>query len=62
MSWQRYCTALLSSGSQPNFAAFNRGRHPYAAGRPSRWALAHILVLFWSCPFTIRCRVCYGKK
>jgi len=22
-------------------AAFNRGRHLYSAGRPSRWALAH---------------------
>jgi len=35
-----------SSGRQPNFAAFNRGRHLYSAGRPSRWALAHILVTF----------------
>jgi len=24
--------------------AFNRGRHLYLAGRPSGWALAHILV------------------
>jgi len=24
-------------------AALNRGRHLYLAGRPSRWALAHIL-------------------
>jgi len=23
-------------------AAFNRGRHLYSAGRPSRWALAYI--------------------
>ena len=23
-------------------AALNRGRHPYSAGRPSHWALAHI--------------------
>jgi len=23
-------------------AAFNRGRHLYSAGRPTRWALAHI--------------------
>jgi len=30
---------------QPSFAALNRGRHLCAAGRPSRWALAHILVL-----------------
>jgi len=29
---------------QPNFAALNRWRHLYSAGRPSRWALAHILV------------------
>jgi len=34
-----------SSGCQPNFAALNRGRHLYSAGRPSRWALAHILVV-----------------
>jgi len=26
-------------------AALNRGRHLYLAGRPSRWALAHMLVL-----------------
>jgi len=25
-------------------AALNRGCHLYSAGRPSRWALAHILV------------------
>jgi len=31
-----------SSGRQPNFAALNRGRHVYLAGRPSCWALAHI--------------------
>ena len=33
-----------SSERQPNFAALNRGRHLYSAGRPSRWVLAHILV------------------
>ena len=33
------------SGRQPNFAALNRGRHLYSAGRPSRWALADIIVL-----------------
>jgi len=32
------------SGCQPNFAALNRGRQLYSAGRPSPWALAHILV------------------
>jgi len=43
-----------SSRPQPNFAALNRGRHLYSAGRPSRWALAHILVIiiiiiiFWN--------------
>jgi len=41
--WQRYCTAS-SSGHQPNFVALNRGRRLCSAGRPSRWALAHILV------------------
>ena len=35
-----------SSGRQPKFAALNRGRHLHSAGWPSRWALAHILVLF----------------
>jgi len=34
------------SERQPNFAALNRGRHLYSAGRPSRWALVHILVLW----------------
>ena len=33
-----------SSERQPNCAALNRGRHLCSAGRPSRWALAHILV------------------
>jgi len=38
-------TARHSSGRhQPNFAALNRGRHLCSAGRPSGWALAHILV------------------
>ena len=35
-----------SSGRQPNFAALNTGCHLYSTGRPSRWALAHILVWF----------------
>ena len=40
-----------SSGRQPNFAALNRGRHLYSAGRPWRWALAHIssYMLFFFC-------------
>jgi len=33
-----------SSERQPNFVALNRGRYLCSAGRPSRWALAHILV------------------
>ena len=32
-----------SSGRQPNFAALSRGRRLYSVGRPSRWALSHIL-------------------
>jgi len=39
----RHC----SSGRQPNFAALTRGRHLYSAGRPSRWALAHISSWIW---------------
>jgi len=31
-----------SSGRQPNVTTLNRGHHLYSAGRPSRWALAHI--------------------
>jgi len=34
----RVLAALLHSQT----AALNRGRHLYSAGRPSRWALAHI--------------------
>jgi len=34
-----------SSGREPNFAAWSTWRHLYSAGRPSRWALAHILVV-----------------
>ena len=44
-SWQRYCTIHSSTGRQPNFAALNTGSHLYSAGRPSGWALAHILVV-----------------
>jgi len=40
-----FVTAATSlTGRQPHFAALNRGRHLYSAGRSSRWALAHILV------------------
>ena len=37
----RFLPALLHSQT----AALNRGRHLCSAGRPSGWALAHILVL-----------------
>jgi len=50
----RVLAALLhgtGSGRQPNFAALNRGRHLYLAGRPSRWALAHFLILNFVCYF-----------
>ena len=46
-SWQRYYCTACSSAHQSNFAALNRGRHLCSAGRPSRWALAHILVSLW---------------
>jgi len=51
-TFQRVCrldsvTARHSrSGRQPNFAALDRGCHLYSAGRPSRWALAHISSLW----------------
>ena len=34
-------------------AALNRGHHVYSAGRPSRWALAHILVVLFFSSFSI---------
>jgi len=36
----------LVGGRQTNFAALNRGRHLYSAGRLSRWSLAHISSYF----------------
>ena len=38
-------------------AALNRGRHLYSAGRPSRWALAHILVSFFLPPHVGEIRI-----
>jgi len=42
-----------SSGREPNFAALSPGRHLYSARRPSRWALAHILVRFAFSVFSV---------
>jgi len=39
----RHC----GSGRELNFEALHRGRHLYLAGRPWRWALAHILVIYY---------------
>jgi len=53
-----------SSGPQPNFAALNRGRHLCSAGRPSRWALAHILVFFIFLLWAIATHLCsfYNRR
>jgi len=45
-------TRHSSSGRQPNLAALNRGGHLYSAGRPSRLAMAHILVSCSSSPLS----------
>jgi len=59
-SWQRYCMAS-SSGCQPNLAALKRGCHLYSTGRPSRWALAHILVSSISaCPQICESLSCFA--
>jgi len=50
--WQRYCTELQQQAwaklcgvvQGMELRNFRRGRHLYSAGRPSRWASAHILV------------------
>jgi len=50
--WQRYCTTFHQRPSAKlcgvvhgiELRNFRRGRHLYSAGRPSRWASAHILV------------------
>jgi len=41
----RWLHGTLVVRIQPNLAPLNRGRHLYSAGRPSRWALAHVLVM-----------------
>jgi len=63
--WQRYCTALQQWASAKlcdvvqgmELLNFCRGRHLYLAGRPSRWASAHILVsyiLLWQTIIVMR--------
>ena len=47
--FQRVSRLGSFTARQPNFAALNRGRHLCSAGRPSRWALAHILVMAALC-------------
>jgi len=42
-----------STERQPNFAALSRGRYLYSAGRPSRWASAHILVFCYLVDHTL---------
>jgi len=53
-----------SSECQPNFVALIRGRHLCSAGRPSRWALAHIssitIFLFFFLSFYWVYRKCFG--
>ena len=46
-----------SSGRQANFAVLNRGRHLCSVGRPSGWALAHILVYIYVSDIKIFVRV-----
>ena len=49
-NWFRVLAALLHGTlvvGVSQTAAFNRGRHLYSAGRPSRWALAHISSLVY---------------
>ena len=56
--WQRYCTALQQRLLSARLCGvvqgmelrnFRRRRHLYSAGRPSRWASAHILVMVALC-------------
>jgi len=46
---------VLAAFLHSQTAALNRGRHLYSAGRPSRWALAHISSCFYVS--IIRCAI-----
>jgi len=51
-NWFRVLAALLHGTlavGVSQTAALNRGRHLYSAGRPSRWALAHISSCYLHC-------------
>jgi len=48
-----------SSGREPNFAALNRGRHLYSAGRPSGWALTHISILSYKTVYSCEIVNCH---
>ena len=51
-NWFRVLAALLHGilvVGVSQTAASNRGRHLYSAGRPSRWALVHFLVMVALC-------------
>jgi len=51
---QRYCTAV-EQWARAKLAALSTGHHLYSAGRPSRWALAHILVAAQLQNTTVQC-------
>jgi len=63
--WKRYCTALQQLASAKHCGVvqgmelrnFRRGRHLYSAGRPSRWASAHIVVNCVTDPCVILSRI-----
>ena len=79
---QHYCTALKQRPSAKlcivvhgiELRNFYRGHHLYSAGRPSRWALAHILVTtilgplcvhyicVWFTPIMIVCIIWLGDS
>jgi len=69
--WQHYCTALQQQALAKlcgvvqgmELRNFRRGRHIYSAGRPSRWASAHIssyAIIFGS--FCRYCSILSGSK
>ena len=49
------------SGCQSNFTALNRGRHLYSAGRPSRWALAHISSYYYTASQQMS-KMCHSRR